>query len=43
MMNSWVIFLLISVLGNRLALRLNWNADDTGLLTQSAGGDGFLK
>ena len=23
-------------------LHLNWNADETGLLTQSAGGDGFL-
>lgn len=42
MMSSWVIFLLISVSGNRLALRLNWNADETGLLAQSAGGGGFL-
>ncbi len=35
MMSSWVIFLLISVSGNRLALHLNWNADETGLLCKS--------
>ena len=34
MMNSWVIFLLISVLGNNF--KFYWHADGTGLLTQSA-------